>query len=127
MSDTYQDPHSLDRCLSYQDEEDARQADSWLTGWALITCSRACGPSCTLTSHGSGKPVQEGLEGLLFKKRETLNRAQHTAALVAAAAKSSQSCLTLCDPIDGSPPGSPIPRILQARTPEWVAISFSNA
>ena len=44
-----------------------------------------------------------------------------------AAAKSLQSCLTLCDPIDGSPPGSPIPGILQARTLEWVSISFSNA
>ena len=47
--------------------------------------------------------------------------------VIAAAAKSLQSCLTLCDPIDGSPPGSPIPGILQARTLEWVAISFSNA
>ena len=45
----------------------------------------------------------------------------------AAAAKSLQSCLTLCDPIDDSPPGSPIPGILQARTLEWVAISFSSA
>ena len=45
----------------------------------------------------------------------------------AAAAKSLQSCPTLCDPIDGSPPGSAIPGILQARTLEWVAISFSNA
>ena len=45
----------------------------------------------------------------------------------AAAAKSRQSCLTLCDPIDGSPPGSPVPGILQARTLEWVAISLSNA
>ena len=45
----------------------------------------------------------------------------------AAAAKSLQSCLTLCNPIDGSPPGSPVPGILQARTLEWVAISFSNA
>ena len=45
----------------------------------------------------------------------------------AAAAKSLKSCPTLCDPIDGSPPGSPVPGILQARTPEWVAISFSNA
>ena len=44
----------------------------------------------------------------------------------AAAAKSLQSCPTLCDPIDGSPPGSPVPGILQARTLEWVAISFSN-
>jgi len=50
-----------------------------------------------------------------------------TAAAAAAAAKSLQSCPTLCDPIDGSPPGSPIPGILQARTLEWVAISFSNA
>ena len=45
----------------------------------------------------------------------------------AAAAKSLQSCPTLCDPRDRSPPGSPIPGILQARTLEWVAISFSNA
>ena len=48
-------------------------------------------------------------------------------AVAAAAAKSLQSCLTLCNPIDGSPPGSPVPGILQARTLEWVAISFSNA
>ena len=45
----------------------------------------------------------------------------------AAAAKSLQSCPTLCDPIDGSPPGSPVPGILQARTLEWVAMAFSNA
>ena len=51
------------------------------------------------------------------------SRLAHTAA----AAKSLQSCPTLCDPIDGSPPGSPVPGILQARTLEWVAISFSNA
>ena len=49
----------------------------------------------------------------------------HRAA--AAAAKSLQSCPTLCDTIDGSPPGYPVPGILQARTLEWVAISFSNA
>ena len=52
----------------------------------------------------------------------------HAAAAAAAgAAKSLQSCPTLCDPIDGSPPGSTVPRILQARTLEWVAISISNA
>ena len=45
----------------------------------------------------------------------------------AAAAKSLQSCPTLCDPIDGSSPGSPVPGILQIRTLEWVAIAFSNA
>ena len=50
-----------------------------------------------------------------------------TVKTAAAAAKSPQSCPTLCDPTDGSPPGSPVPGILQARTPEWVAISFSNA
>ena len=48
-------------------------------------------------------------------------------AAAAAAAKSLQSCPTLCNPIDGSPPGCPVPEILQARTLEWVAISFSNA
>ena len=52
----------------------------------------------------------------------------HTLYIYAAAtARSPQSCPTLCDPIDGSPPGSPIPGTLQARTLEWVAISFSNA
>ena len=48
-------------------------------------------------------------------------------AAATAAAKLLQSCPTLCDPIDGSPPGSPVPGILQTRTLEWVAISFSNA
>ena len=62
-----------------------------------------------------------------------LSRGREASALLrlpmyaAAAIKSLQSCLTLCDPIDGSPPGSPIPGILQARTLEWVAISFSDA
>ena len=51
----------------------------------------------------------------------------HSVTTAAAAAKSHQLCPTLCDSIDGSPPGSPVPGILQARTLEWVAISFSNA
>ena len=51
----------------------------------------------------------------------------HICTIAAAAAKSLQSCPTLCDPIDGSPPGSPVPGILQARTLKWVAIFFSNA
>ena len=58
---------------------------------------------------------------------QLLSSGNPAAAAAAAAAKSLQSCLTLCDPIDGSPPGSPVPGILQARTLEWVAISFSNA
>jgi len=64
--------------------------------------------------------------------RETYLKNKLTKALAmlyiaAAAAKSLQSCPTLCDPIDGSPPGSPVPGILQARTLQWVAISFSKA
>ena len=51
----------------------------------------------------------------------------HPSAAATAAAKSLQSCPTLCDPTEGSPPGSPVPGILQARTLEWVAISFSKA
>ena len=54
-------------------------------------------------------------------------RSQRIQAASAAAAKSLLSCLTLCDPRDGSPPGSPVPGILQARTLEWVVLSFSNA
>ena len=60
---------------------------------------------------------------IFFKRRSRC----FAAAAAAAAAKSLQSCPTLCDPIDGSPPVSPVPGILQARTLEWVAISFSNA
>ena len=63
-------------------------------------------------------------------EKRALNLTVYTGAIklhAAAAAKSLQSCLTLCDPIDGSPPGSSVPGILQARTLEWVAIAFSNA
>ena len=56
----------------------------------------------------------------------TINNQLNKSEIVTAATLL-QSCLTLCDPIDGSPPGSPVPGILQARTLEWVAISFSNA
>ena len=52
---------------------------------------------------------------------------KYSNSAAAAAAKSLQSCLTLCNPIDGSPPGSPVPGLLQARILEWVAISLSNA
>ena len=64
---------------------------------------------------------------LAREKSRTLNMSCTAFPAAAAAAKSLQLCLTLCDPRDGSPPGSPIPGILQARTLEWVAISFSNA
>ena len=65
--------------------------------------------------------VSQGFPHRLVDKESTCN------AGAAAAAKSLQSCPTLCDPRDSSPPGSPVPGILQARTLEWVAISFSNA
>ena len=61
----------------------------------------------------------------MFFENKKQNKKPHVGA--ASAAKSLQSCPTLCDPIDGSPPGSPVPGILQARTLEWVAIAFSNA
>ena len=63
---------------------------------------------------------------ILHRETQFLSSLRNMTA-AAAAAKSLQSCPTLCDPIDGSPPGSAIPGILQARTLEWVAISFSNA
>ena len=75
-----------------------------------------------LLDHPNGDPSSQLIQlwsserGLGWRERFT-----------AAAAKSLQSCPTLCDPIDGSPPGSPVTGTLQARTLEWVAISFSNA
>ena len=59
--------------------------------------------------------------------RKKKKKRRRTLCTVAAAAKSLQSCPTLCDPIDGSPQGAPVSGILQAKTLEWVAISFSNA
>ena len=67
------------------------------------------------------------LEWVAISFPEPPGKPKYYSAAAAATAKSLQSCLTLCDPIDGSAPGSPIPGILQARTLEWVAISFSNA
>ena len=67
---------------------------------------------------------------LTFMSIESVMLSSHLVLCLAAAAataKSLQSCPTLCDPIDGSPPGCAVPGILQARTLEWVAISFSNA
>ena len=80
--------------------------------------------------EGSTEDMPWGLWLILKVLRKQLQTytsllTNHLAA--ATAAKSIQSCPTLCDPIDGSPPGSPIPGILKARTPEWAAISFSNA
>ena len=84
-------------------------------GWIIqLYNPHLCSPRC------KGKPAT------LWSKPNKISPPQRETA-AAAAAKSLQSCPTLCDPIDGSPPGSPVPGILQARTLEWVAISFSNA
>ena len=81
-----------------------------------------------MTTHSSNFHGQRSLEGYNpWGCRELETMSTHTHTNTAAAAKSVQSCPTLCDPIDGSPPGSLVPEILQARTLEWVAISFSNA
>ena len=67
------------------------------------------------------------LEQWKKEKKTIFSSKNYFIVIAAAAAKSLQLCPTLCDPIDGSPPGSSVPGILQARTQEWVAISFSNA
>ena len=72
-------------------------------------------------------PFLEYSRSSIFAKGKEVEIWNTVAAAAAAAAKSLQSSPTLCDPIGGSPPGSPVPGILQARTLEWVAISFSNA
>ena len=87
------------------------------------------GNSDRLISFGS-KITADGDCSHEIKRRLLLGRkamANLAVAAAAAAAKSLQSCLTLCDPIDGSPQGSPISGSLQARTQEWAAVSFSNA
>ena len=78
------------------------------------------------TTQGQGRQERGQGRGSAFYCEIHCRRETQSAA-AAAAAKSLQSCPTLCDPIDGGPPGSPVPGVLQARTLEWVAISFSNA
>ena len=78
------------------------------------------------TASRSNQPILKEINPDIHWKNWCWNWSSNTLVAAAAAAKSLQSCLTLCDPIDGSPPGSPVPGILQARTLEWVAISFSS-
>ena len=87
--------------------------------------SDAIQPSHPLSSPSPPAPVPPSI--WVFSSESTLRVMWPKYWYAAAAAKSLQSCLTLCNPIDGSPPGSPVPGMLQARTLEWVAISFSNA
>ena len=73
--------------------------------------------------HTNGKQKKAGVAILISDKIDLEIKTQE----IKKDSSVTQSCLTLCDPIDGSPPGSPIPGILQARTLEWVATPFSNA
>ena len=98
--------------------------------WGLGTTARAPQwekplqrEACALESS----PCPPQLEQRPHAAMKTQHSHKHINKYFAAAAKSLQSCPTLCNPIDGSPPGSSVPGILQARTLEWVAISFSNA
>ena len=75
----------------------------------------------------SGRERMHGVPRLLLLFRYRVGVCVFKDAAAAAAAKSHQPCPTLCNPIEGSPPGSPIPGIFQERILEWVAISFSNA
>ena len=101
-------------------------------GWVMVEGS----DRMWSTGEGTGKPLQYSyLENPMNRVRrqkdrtlkDDLPRSVAAAATAAAAAKLLQSCLTLCDPINSSPPGTTPPGILQARTLEWVAISFSKA
>ena len=82
-------------------------------------------PSNSIGTHPRGQCLT--LQALKFHSVRTQRCCLLSRTTAAAAAKSLQLCPTLCDPTDGSPPGSAVPGILQARTLEWVAISFSNA
>ena len=89
-----------------------------------MVCQKSCRVSLVVSDKTHFEEFQDSNEKMLghrFRQSAVFH------FLPVAAAKSLQSCPTLCDPIGGSPPGSPVPGILQARTLEWVAISFSSA
>ena len=95
-------------------------------GWSVVFQHLKRG----LTEAGCGQWLLRELRWGLLRGvvvSELLRVSGNLKVAASAAAKSLQSCPTLCDPIDGSTPGSPVPGVLQARTLEWVAISFSNA
>ena len=92
---------------------------SW---WQLYLCHRL-----RMALHLCGLSPQNPKSSLTISKTSDKLKFREILQNTKPAAKSLQSCPTLCDPIDSSPPDSPVPGILQARTLEWVAISFSNA
>ena len=98
--------------------------DSSILAWKIPWTEEPGGPQAMGVTKASD--TTQRLNNNHHKKRELAQTHTRTCA-AAAAAKSLQSCPTLCDPRVSSPPGFPVPGILQARTLEWVAISFSNA
>ena len=100
-----------------------------MTNPYFITSAKTSPPGKVTFSGSRDKEVDvhQGDMSLIHVYSEPLPGNQSYYQATAATAKSLQSCPTLCDPIDSSLPGSPVPGILQARTLEWVAISFSNA
>ena len=95
----------------------------WSLGWEDLLEKGMATHSSILTWRILWTEETVGYRSLVCRVGHDWSDLAHTTTTT----KSRQSCLTLCDPIDGSPPGSPVPGILQARTMEWVAISFSNA
>ena len=97
--------------------------------WGLPCSSDSKQSACNAEDPGSipglGRSSKEG-NGNPLQDSCLENPYSDLSLMREAAAKSLQSCPTLCDPIDGNPPGSPVPGILQARTLEWIAVSFSN-
>ena len=103
------------------------QVETGKGGLFLYLTKRTLSPNCNKEGHCVIIKGSTHQEAVITINTYALNFREHKYIAAAAAAKSHQSCPTLCDPMDGSPSGSPIPGILQARTLEWVAISFSNA
>ena len=118
---------SLQSCPTLCDPMDCSLPDSSVHG---ILQAKILEWVAMPSSRGSSQPVRLGQAGsspLAPPSGTSEPQGEPQVRAAAAAAKLLQSCPTLCDPIDGRPPGSPIPGILQARTLEWIAISFSNA
>ena len=102
-----------------------------LSDWACVQGSKEHRAKSIWSAHSecsaSGQILFYVSASVLFTYIYVLLFVNIIFIIAAAAAASPQSCPTLCDPIDGLPPGSPVPGILQARTLDWVAVSFSNA
>ena len=120
----------LSRGSSLLQHHNSKASFLWQSAFFMVQLSHSCmttGKTIALVRWTFVGKVTSLLFNMLSRLIITFLPRSKCLLPYAAAAKSLQSCPTLCDPIDGSPPGSPIPGILQARTLEWVAISSSNA